>query len=136
MNRNKIRYKNCNFAVTERVLIPEKNKTKIKTDKKRFYRSQDKYFRHETNGSLISLFNKTPDKFIVTTGKKKLNKSFDNNLFKLLQHDERNYTFADGNEASVRIFGVERKKITRNHNEETEPDYGIKPYDYRKQFWL
>lgn len=136
MNINKIRYKNNNFAVTERVLIPEKNKTQMKTTRKKFYRSQEKNLRHETDGSLISLFNKTPDKFIITTGRKKINNSFDNNLFKLLQHDERNYTLADGNEASVRIFGVERKRITRNHNEETEPEYGIKPYDYRKQFWL
>ena len=110
---NKIKYESNDYNVTKRVLIPEKNLTKLKPTRKRFF-SQERNFRHTTDGSYQSLLDRTPLTF-KTKGRKKINRSIDykdHDLF-LRKNIE--------NDNSIRLFGVERKNITKNHNLESEP---------------
>ena len=108
---NKIRYENKDYNVTQRVIIPDKNYTKIKPNKKKFF-SQEKNLRYTSDGSYQSLIDRTPISFPIK-GRKKINNSFecDHDLFlrKNIQDDN-----------GVRIFGVERKNIRKNHNYESE----------------
>jgi len=110
---NKIKYENNDYNITKRVIIPEKNLTKLKPTKKRFF-SQERDLRHTTDGSYQSLLDRTPLTF-PTKGRKKIIRSVeykDHDLFlrKKIENDN-----------SIRLFGVERKNITKNHNLESEP---------------
>jgi len=110
---NKIKYESNDYNVTKRVLIPEKNLTKSKPTRKRFF-SQERNLRHTTEGSYQSLLDRTPLTF-QTKGRKKINRSVDYN-----DHDlflRKNIE----NDNTIRLFGVERKNITKNHNLESEP---------------
>ena len=116
---NKIQYENKNYNVTQRVLIPDKNNIKIRPNKKRFF-SQEKDLRYTTKGDYKSLINRTPI-VLPIKGRKRLNNSidsgneYDHDLFLRLKNKENEGT---------RLFGVERKNITKNHNSESEiPKY-------------
>ena len=116
---NIIKYNNKDYNVTQRVLIPDKNTNKLKPNKKRFF-SQEKNLRYTSKGNYQSLIDRTPV-ILPIKGRKRLNKSFDsgnkpdNDLF--LREDIKE-------NSDIRLFGVERKNITRNHNTESEiPKY-------------
>ena len=116
---NIIKYNNKDYNVTQRVLIPDKNTIKLKPNKKRFF-SQEKNLRYTSKGNYQSLIDRTPV-ILPIKGRKRLNKSFDsgnkpdNDLF-LRENIKEN--------KDIRLFGVERKYITKNHNNESEiPKY-------------
>ena len=66
---NKIKYESNDYNVTKRVLIPEKNLTKSKPTRKRFF-SQERNLRHTTEGSYQSLLDRTPLTFQTKEEKK------------------------------------------------------------------
>lgn len=121
---NKIQFENKNFNITQRVINPEKNKIKEKPNNKRFF-SQEKNLRHTTDGTYRSLINRTPVVFPIK-GRKILNKSLESHDIFLRDINNIN------EDKAVRLFGVERKYITKNHNAESElPKYKFQ----RKHFF-
>ena len=123
---NKIKYENNDYNISQRVLIPDKNTLIAKPKNKKFF-SMEKNLRHTTDGTYQSLINRTPANLPIK-GRKKINLSFDDNsrqdhdLFLRGKVKERN---------KGRLFGVERKLITKNRNaESTIPEYkfGRKPF--------
>ena len=128
---NKIQYENKNFNVTQRVLNPDKNNIKEKPNKKRFF-SLEKNLRHTSDGTYQSLIDRTPV-ILPIKGRKRSNQSFDSgnkpdhDLF-LRQKIKEN--------KGERLFGVERKIITKNHNFESEPEkykFGRKHFFYKEE---
>ena len=116
-NYNKIQYQNKNYNITQRVIIPEKNNAKVKPNKKKFF-SIEKNLRYTSSGTYQSLIDRTPI-VLPIKGRRRLNKSNetgnkpDNDLFLRENIKEKNGT---------RLFGVERKNITKNHNSESQPE--------------
>ena len=113
---HKIKYENKDYNVTQRVIIPEKNIIKEKPNKKRFF-SLEKNIRYTSKGNYQSLIDRTPIIFPIK-GRKKLNRSYQNTIYRP-DHDiflRKNFI----ENKNIRIFGVERKIITRNHNAESE----------------
>ena len=114
---NKIQYENKNYNVTQRVLNPNKNNIKEKPNKKKFF-SIEKNLRYTSDGTYQSLIDRTPV-ILSIKGRKRLNQSFDsgnkpdNDLFLRQKINENK---------GIRLFGVERKKISKNHNFESEPE--------------
>ena len=121
---NKIQFENKNYNITKRVIYPEKNMTKEKPNKKRFF-SQEKNLRNTSDGTYRSLINRTPIVFPVK-GRKIINKSLESH--DIFLRDLNNIK----EDKAVRLFGVERKNITKNHNAESElPEYKFQ----RKRFF-
>jgi hypothetical protein len=118
---NKIKYKNNDYNISQRVIIPDKNTLQSKPNRKKFF-SMEKNLRHTSDGSYQSLIDRTPV-YIPIKGKKKVNLSFDNSngqnhdIFLIEKIKKRN---------EGRLFGVERKNIIKNHNtESTIPEYKV-----------
>ena len=86
-----------------------------KQNKKRFF-SQEKNMRYTSKGNYQSLIDRTPI-ILPIKGRKKLNKSLENGY----RHDHDIFLRKKNiRNIDIRLFGVERKNITKNHNAESE----------------
>ena len=114
----KIKYESSAYYITQRVLYPDKDIIKQKPCAKRIL-SAEKNKKSVNNGIFKSFIDKTPFSFPVKI-RKNINRSFDNSW-------KDNDIFLNNNNDLIkteRIFGVERKRIYKNHNYESDfPKY-------------
>lgn len=131
---NRIVYKNKDYNVSQRVLLPEKNTILVRPHTKKFF-SLDKNFRYTSDGSYQSLINRTPMSFPVK-GRRRINLSFDgrdNNSSKLGSTFDNIFRESLNKDDGNRLFGVERKNIIKNHNLESQAP----PFKFgRKHFFI
>ena len=124
----KLKYNYNNLDHTKRVIFPENNyEKKIERKNKKRFCSAENNDRHVTNGTLQSLFDRTPDKFIIPNGRKKLNSSYEENI--LFYEDKKDMWKIDND----RIFGVPHKVRVKNANEESDPIDIFKGSNNRKR---
>lgn len=114
----KIKLNNNAYRKTQRVIYPNHNNEIYKSTKKKTFEQYAELLRHRTDGTYKSLIDKTPNEsFPLNQGKKKLNSSMEysfqpTNMFSEKFLCDPNYT---------RIFGVDRKKIIKKPNSESQP---------------
>lgn len=111
---SKIKYESSAYYITQRVLYPDKDIMKHKPCAKRIL-SAEKNKKSAINGIFKSFIDKTPFSFPVKI-RKNINSSFDNS-------QRNNDIFLRNNNGQIeteRIFGVERKRIDKNHNYESD----------------
>ena len=114
--RQKLKYDYNNLKNTKRVIFPESNyEKKVEPKRKKRFSSAENNIRHVTDGTFQSLLNRTPDKFIISNGKRKLNSSFQENI--LFYEDKKDLWQIDND----KIFGISHKVRVKNINEESEP---------------
>ena len=122
---SKIKYASRAYYITQRVLYPDKDIFKGRPCTKRIL-SVEKNIQKSNDGIFKSFIDKTPFQYPAKT-KKNINRSYDN------ARKEHDIFLRDKNDDSktFRIFGVERKKINKNPNYESEvPKFKF----YRKLF--
>ena len=130
VNKNKyskIKYESKAYYITQRVIYPDKDILKAKPCTKRIL-SAEKNSKYDINKGIFSSFiHKTPFQF-PTKIKKYVNKSFDNN------RKEHDIFLRDKNvDCNIeRIFGVERKRMNKNNNYESD----FPKFNFHKRFFL
>ena len=112
---SKIKYESKAYYITQRVLYPDKDIIKIKRSAKRMMSAEKKLEYDNKKGIFKSFIDKTPINF-PNKKRKNINRSFDN-----IPKENDIFLRNKNIENSVeRIFGVERKKISKNHNYESD----------------
>ena len=111
---SKIKYESNAYYITQRVLYPDKDILKPKPCTKRIL-SVEKNSKHYKDGLFKSLIDKTPTTFQIQK-RNDLNRSYDNikrghDIFLRNKFEDKN---------AQRIFGVERKRIDKHHNYESD----------------
>ena len=111
---NKTKYKSKAYYITQRVLYPDKDIIKSRPIRRRIL-SAEKNSKNINDGIFQSFMSKTPYSFPVKRSKN-INRSFDN-----LKREHDIFLRNKNEDCKVqRIFGVERKRINKNHNYESE----------------
>ncbi len=113
-NYSKIKYESNAYYITQRVLYPDKDIMKPKPCTKRIL-SVEKNSKHLKSGIFKSFIDKTPSIFYIQR-RNNLNRSYDNlkkghDIFLRNKCEDKN---------AQRIFGVERKRVDKPHNYESE----------------
>ena len=115
---SKIKYESHAYYITQRVLYPDKDIIKSRPNAKKIL-SVEKNYKNYKGGIFKSLIDKTPNSFPNKSGKN-VNRSYDN------MKKGHDIFLRNKNEdcKTERIFGVERKRINKNHNYESDlPKY-------------
>jgi len=110
--KNKMKYKYQNIN-SQRVIFPEKNTEKNKTIKKKTYEKLNKSLLYHTNGSLSSLFKKTP---LLARNKGIKVKNYSVDLKSKKETDFLSESFMN-DKSYNRIPGVDRKNMFRIYND-------------------
>ena len=124
---SKIKYSSNAYYITQRVLYPEKDILKTKPCTKRILSTEKKIKYDDKNGIFKSFIYKTPCRFPVKN-MKNLNSSYD---YAKKEHDIFLRNKFEESE-NGRIFGVERKRINKNHNDES----AIPKYKFNRRFFF
>ena len=110
---SKIRYESRSYYISQRVLYPDKDIQKQRISRKKVY-SMEKNSK-DIKDVFKSFITKTPSNYPVKS-RNYCNRSYDNSK---KEHDI--FLLKNINEGKTeRIFGVERKKIVKNHNYESD----------------
>ena len=115
---SKIKYESHAYYITQRVLYPDKDIIKSRPNTKKIL-SVEKNSKNHKEGIFKQFIDKTPNIFPNKIGKN-VNRSYDN------MKKGHDIFLRDKNEdcKTERIFGVERKRIDKNHNYESDlPKY-------------
>ena len=123
---NKIKYESKAYYITQRVLYPDKDIIKSRPITKRIL-STEKKEKNDNDGIFKSFIDKTPYTFPV---KKRYN------VYRSYENLKRGHDIFLRNKneecKTERIFGVERKKINKNHNLESD----IPKYKFCRKFFF
>ena len=111
---SKIKYESNAYYITQRVLYPDKDIMKSKPSTKRIL-SVEKNTKHLKGGIFKSFIDKTPSTFHIQK-RNNFNRSYDNakrehDIFLRNKCEDKNVQ---------RLFGVERKRVDKPHNYESE----------------